>query len=445
MGIKVVYAPDLQVAGQIGIDTGMGNLRTQAQQIAQQDAMRQQALDEQARQFDMSMAMRARSEYLQGQQRNAQLAAQQRSQQASQVARIYAQNQQNQFQLMRDQQAQDFGQQDMLLQSDLVYGRQQAMGVEEQANLMMKEARKLKYDPTGQNILNTRAAELREIQGAPLRPEARADALAQWMEKFQSDDPSQYQIKAPSGYDDVESWMPLEGQQIAPGQPPAPGFYWGKKGMRNGEPEWGRIYIPDPQNPTGYGTFADGTAYFRDSETGDPVPLPGKKASELQKPIDEVEQINAELDGIMKIQSGLQKGVPVDPETGLPTKTVTPDQASEYYGKWLEERRKKTKTGLTIAEETGAREGVQQPEGTQIPGQEGTAPGAPDALEGAAQEALDNAQHSTSSYPRIQGDGTQERPFSVPADPNPDEIKFLNSMPKGTFIIDANGTLQVKQ
>jgi hypothetical protein len=88
--ITRVYSPDAGIAGGIAADTGRGNLRTQLQQLAQQEAFKYAQLGEQQRQYDLGIAQRGQQGYLDRQFGYTQLA--QRGQQFQQglQADIYA-------------------------------------------------------------------------------------------------------------------------------------------------------------------------------------------------------------------------------------------------------------------------------------------------------------------------------------------------------------------
>lgn len=327
MAIRVVYNPDLAVASQVTLDSGEGQLRMQAQQIARQDAMRQAELDERAREFDFSQAMRARSEYLQGQQYQRQLAARQ----AAGQQQLYAQQAAQEHDLQKMYLAQQFGQDDIALQDQLLYQRQNALGLDEQAAAMFKEMRKTKFDATGQRLFSEFESQFRDIQGAPLRAEQKNEVLSELMRDVQLADLAQYEAKEPTAWDDAVKWTPLSGQPQPDGKsPPAPGYYWGQIGMRNDVPEYGMRYIPDPGDPTRYQQLPDGSGIIIDPTSGQPTHIPAPKPAAAPEVVNEQEQFNDYLKGLGQIAGVAAKTVPQLPGGG-PSRALTMKEIRDAY------------------------------------------------------------------------------------------------------------------
>lgn len=246
MSIQVEYQPEAAVLGQAALQSGLGDLRTQASQIAQQELIRRQALEESQRQFDLSMAMRARSEYNQQRQQQASLNAQLASRQQSMMAQLAAQQAQQEYQTERDARLQAYGMQDMEFQNQLLYGRQQALSVEEEATQMFKDLRKLKLDPTGQNRLAEAAGAFRDIQSGNYRPEQRAEMIADLLEDVHNEDFEQYVPPEPNTFDGL---TPMQGQEITDPKNLPWGFYERPGTPRNGQPGVPERVFVRPKNP----------------------------------------------------------------------------------------------------------------------------------------------------------------------------------------------------
>lgn len=193
MSISVSYVPDLQSASQVALDIGTGNLRRQAQEIARSESQRQEALDESARQADLGLAMRARSEYVQGQQFQAQQAQHAQDRQAQ----LAAQQQQDQFGLYRDSVQHQYGLENLDAQGQQSWQRQSAMSVDTQANSALRAAREMNLSPEGKKTLADLAARYRDIQKqrTSLRPEAYQSVIGDWFADYEAADISQYDVK----------------------------------------------------------------------------------------------------------------------------------------------------------------------------------------------------------------------------------------------------------
>lgn len=274
MGFRHVYAPDAAVGADVGLQTGLGSLRTQAQQLALQEQARQAALDESARQFDIGASMRARSEYLQGQRYAQSQAAQLAAQQQSLAAQAYQQQQQQAFTLDRDARQAGYAQDQAMLQSDLMFQRQDSMLADNKVAMTMKELRGLELDPDGQAALKGLQAKVRTAQENMqfLRPEAKAAVYDSILSDIYNADIWQYENKSPTTSEEFGANLtPLQGQVIADPSNPPPGFYR-QKVVTGTRTNWETVFIPDPQKP--FITAPNGEQLYLDpAQNGKAIPV----------------------------------------------------------------------------------------------------------------------------------------------------------------------------
>jgi hypothetical protein len=127
----------------------------------------------------------------------------------------------------------------------------QSKTLDEQVDDRLKEFRKLKLSPEGQRILNEYSGKRRQIQGELLLPAARQQALAMLMSDLEGAGLDDYAEHVPSAEEKVyQGLVPLQGQQVVPGQPLPPGKYRSLKGTRNGADTWETLDIPPEETVT---------------------------------------------------------------------------------------------------------------------------------------------------------------------------------------------------
>lgn len=241
MAINVEWNADPTIGAIISNMVGGGMAAQRQQDIARQEAQQNERLAEQARQFNLSAAMRMDAQndanrrwYASAAMQNANAAA------ARQANLINAQNA-RQAQLMelgmRGQQAADA--------RDYQWDVQTSQTNEEAVNGELARIRNLKLDPEGERIRNELSGKVRAIQAAPLRPEQRAAMMGRALNEINEAGFDNRVPRQPSAEDNVrESMVGLGGQQNQAGQPMAPGWYQQVTQSRSGAPQIKKVYIP---------------------------------------------------------------------------------------------------------------------------------------------------------------------------------------------------------
>jgi len=243
MGIEVRH--DQGPASLAGIATavGEGQAVTRNAAIDEDRARFMLGLREQQKQFDVNTALRLRAQDIEQQQYNSNLAMQDSRQQLlNQNAYL---NRQAQLEALAMREESDIFQQQQAQQFE--YATQTAKTLDEQVFDLEKSAQQLKLSPEGERIRNEKLAGLRAIRERSrlARPDVRASLLNQWMNDYQQSNISAYEVQEPTAQEKVyNNLVPLQGQQMVPGQPLPPGTYRSLKGTRNGVDSWETITIP---------------------------------------------------------------------------------------------------------------------------------------------------------------------------------------------------------
>lgn len=230
------------IAG-IATAVGQGQAATRNAALDEDRARFILSLQENRRNNDINVGLRLRAQDIEQRQYNTNLALQDARQQ--QLAQNAALNRQAQLESQAMRQEYDVYQQQMAQQHQ--YGMQAAKTLDEQVFDVEKEAQQLKLNPEGQRILNEKIGALRAIkeQSAMARPDVRAALLDRWMSDYRQANLPAYEVQEPTAQQKVfDSLVPLQGQQIVPGQPLPPGTYRSLKGTRNGVDSWENITIP---------------------------------------------------------------------------------------------------------------------------------------------------------------------------------------------------------
>jgi hypothetical protein len=256
MGIVVKHDEPSAALG--GIIPAVGQARSADKQSAADEArarwvlgykQNQQQFGENQRQFDVNAALRLRGQDIEQRQYQQNLARQDATQQnilanqeANRNAQLYATQMREEYDMAQQQQEQMFQ-----------YAADSMKTVDQQVMETVKASQQMKLNPEGQRILNEKMGKLREIQQykGTVRPGAYASLLDQWHTDYQTSGLDAYEIQEPSAAEKVyNNLVPLQGQQIEPGQPLPPGTYRSLKGVRNGVESWETITIPEPVSPT---------------------------------------------------------------------------------------------------------------------------------------------------------------------------------------------------
>lgn len=153
----------------------------------------QQRIDQQAEQFDDTLRMRSIEN-----------ASRQNLYRDQLAASAYNNALDNQRMLASEQlqQAGAFDRAQLAQQGELEqqYLDYETAGVDvlnDEASKIMTEMRKKSLDPEGQTHLHKLAADLRAIQGAPLRPRQRQQAMSEWFRRYEQTNLDQYEEQPP--------------------------------------------------------------------------------------------------------------------------------------------------------------------------------------------------------------------------------------------------------
>lgn len=234
-----------------GLAAAVGQSLSGSKQAAQDEERLRFLLGarERRREVDINAALRLRGQDIEQQQYQQNLARQNAAQQsllanqeANRQAQLYSQQMREEYDMAQQQQEQMFQ-----------YAVDSAKSVDEQVQDTVKASQQMKLNPEGQRILNEMMGKLRDIreyQGGT-RPGVYSSLLNQWLDKYNSIGIDAYEVQEPSAAEKVyNNLVPLQGQQIQPGQPLPPGTYRSLKGVRNGVESWETITIPEPVSPT---------------------------------------------------------------------------------------------------------------------------------------------------------------------------------------------------
>lgn len=249
MAIVVKHDRGPASLGGIATAIGQGQAATRNAALDEDRARFLLGLREHRREFDVNTALRVRGEDIDQRRYATNLALQDsRQQQLNQNAEL---NRQAQLQSQAMREESDIYQQQQAQQ--FAYQAQAAKSLEEQVFEMEKAAQQLKLNPEGQRILNERIGALRKVREAraQARPDVYANLLGQWMSDYEQANLSAYEVQEPTAQQKVyDGLVPLQGQQIVPGQPLPPGTYRSLKGTRNGVDSWETITIPKEDTQT---------------------------------------------------------------------------------------------------------------------------------------------------------------------------------------------------
>ena len=262
MGIVVDHSPPGPELGPLAIALGTGQAATRAVDRNEERARFLMGLQQQRDQFDVNAALRVRDQDIQQRQWQTNLAMQDARQQ--QIAANNYLNRQTALEqtAMREQADLIAQQQNQAFE----WQQKAALGVDEQVADRMKTVQQLNLNDVGKRLLNEKMGRLREVQSQKgfYRPEAYQQFLSQWLGDLDQANLDAYVVHEPTAQEKVyNNLVPLQGQQIVPGQPLPPGTYRSLKGTRNGVDSWETITIP----PSETGTIAE--RFERDS-----VPAP---------------------------------------------------------------------------------------------------------------------------------------------------------------------------
>ena len=247
MPIEVRHDQGPASLGGIAAAIGQGQAATRNAALDEDRARFLLGLRENQKQFDVNTALRLRGQDIEQRQYNTNLAIQDsRQQQLNQNAEL---NRQAQLQSQAMREESDVYQQQQAQQ--FAYQAQAAKSLDEQVFETEKAAQQLKLNPEGQRILNEKIGSLRKVKEARAlaRPDVYANLLGQWMSDYEQANLSAYEVQEPTAQQKVyDGLVPLQGQQIVPGQPLPPGTYRSLKGTRNGVESWETLTIP-PADP----------------------------------------------------------------------------------------------------------------------------------------------------------------------------------------------------
>jgi hypothetical protein len=201
MAINVNWDEGAVIKGLLASATGRAQRQRELEQQAQQDDRYLLGLAENQRQFDLGQQQRADEGAAQRGLQREQMATAAYRDMAGEAQRMAALQEQNQFNLLRDQQ--DFGQQLYANEQEQMFDLQSASSdqIGQQAETMLSEYRKQKLDPVGSRELRRLQAEWRALQsglGNTIRPQAFNDLASQWFDKFQQANLDQYVDEPPS-------------------------------------------------------------------------------------------------------------------------------------------------------------------------------------------------------------------------------------------------------
>jgi len=292
MGIVVQHEQGPASVSGIATALGQGQAATRNAALDEDRARFILSLQENRRNNDINVGLRLRAQDIEQRQYNTNLALQDARQQ--QLAQNAALNRQAQLESQAMRQEYDVYQQQMAQQHQ--YGMQAAKTLDEQVFDVEKEAQQLKLNPEGQRILNEKIGALRAIkeQSAMARPDVRAALLDRWMSDYRQANLPAYEVQEPTAQQKVfDNLVPLQGQQIVPGQPLPPGTYRSLKGTRNGVDSWETITIPKEDAATVAERFQrdsftapDGRVFLWNPDKQDWTSVAPVKPEKAEKPVD---------------------------------------------------------------------------------------------------------------------------------------------------------------
>jgi hypothetical protein len=250
-------------------------------------------LRQREREFNLNTAMRLRGQDIEQRQWQTNLALQDSRQQQLAQANVFNKQVELEKAAMREQ-GDMFAQQQ---QQAFEWQQKAAMGIDEQVGERIKSMQQLNLNPEGKRILNEKIGKLRQIQAnaGSVRPGVHQQFLGQWMSDLDQSNIDAYVVNEPTAQEKVfQNLVPLQGQQMVPGQPLPPGTYRSLKGTRNGVDSWETITIPKEDAATVAERFQrdsvptpDGGVAIWNPEKQDWKHIPPKtKTGTTEKPVD---------------------------------------------------------------------------------------------------------------------------------------------------------------
>lgn len=249
MAINVQHSAPIALQGQAAMATGTAVGQAQAAPQANEMTRFLLGMREQRRQFDINTALRINAQDIENRQYNQQLAMQDaRQTQYNANAELN-----RQAQLASQQMREEY---DLAAQQQYQYNQYQAQGARTlDEHIFDAEAgmQQMQLNPEGQRLRNELVGRLRRTRDftRTLRPDARNSAMEQWYSDYSATNLGAYEVKEPTAQEKVfNGLVPLQGQQMVPGQPLPPGVYRSLKGTRNGVDSWETITIPPVDTAT---------------------------------------------------------------------------------------------------------------------------------------------------------------------------------------------------
>jgi hypothetical protein len=249
MAINVTHRAPAALQGQSAMVTGSAVGQAQAALGASDTARFLLGMKEQRRHFDINAALAANGQAIRSQQFNRELAAQDARQ-----AQYNANAELNrQAQLAGQQMREEY---DLAAQQQYQYNQYQAQSaksLDEQVFDAEANLQQVQLNPEGQRLRNELSGKLRKVREMRpiLRPEQYNSLMGQWYSDYSSTNLGAYEQKEPTAQEKVYSGLvPLQGQQMVPGQPLPPGVYRSLKGSRNGVDTWETLTIPPVDTAT---------------------------------------------------------------------------------------------------------------------------------------------------------------------------------------------------
>lgn len=249
-------------------------------------------LRQREREFNVNTAMRLRGQDIEQRQWQTNLAMQDARQQQLAQANVFNKQVELEKAAMREQ-GDAFAQQQ---QQAFEWQQKAAMGIDEQVGERIKSMQQLNLNPEGQRIRNEKLGKLRQIQAnaGSVRPAVHQQFLGQWLGDLDGANINAYENKEPTAHEKVyNNLVPLQGQQIVPGQPLPPGTYRSLKGTRNGVDSWETITIPKEDAATVAERFQrdsftapDGRVFLWNPDKQDWTSVAPVKPEKTEKPVD---------------------------------------------------------------------------------------------------------------------------------------------------------------
>lgn len=278
--------------GGLATDIGQGQAATRNAAEDEQRARFLMQFRESQRQNDINAGLRINAQQIEQRQFNQGLAMQDARQRALLEQNAY--DRQAQLEAVQMREEYDlFGQQQA---QQAQYQQASAKSIDEQVFETQKAAQQMKLNPEGQRILNEMTGKLRAVRQmrGMARPEQYNGLLSQWLGDFEQSNLAAYEQREPTAHEKVyDSLVPLQGQQVVPGQPLPPGMYRSLKGTRNGADTWEMVTIPEPPSPTfaedvakNYAPAPDGGVFLRQPDGKVTHIPPTKPEKSTEKPVD---------------------------------------------------------------------------------------------------------------------------------------------------------------